>query len=165
MILDDAPRFEAVMQRMARLEFRRELTKDELRDWFSQLQRYPIDIVVRAVGDAPGERAADPKTWWMITASLVEGLCSRYASAVVQENPTRYVPKGEAVIHAPGTRLHGKRMQVVEAKHRCALCEDRLFVRTTPTPRPGIEPEVLAQYSYVTPCPQCRPQQAQQGVA
>lgn len=162
MTLDDRARFASALQRLGRLE-RLPLDDHAMRDWWAQLVRYPIDAVVYALEEAPGERERRGER--LMTAGLVEGLCRKRVADTTQHYQTRYVPKGEAVIHAPGTRLHGKRMQVVDAEYRCALCEDRGVLPATPSPRDGIEPETLVAYSFVRHCPQCRPEQAQRAQA
>jgi hypothetical protein len=163
MTLDDRDRFGSALQRLGRLGEVLPLNDDAMRDWWSQLARYPIDVVEWALQEAPRARVSTGARF--VQAGLIQELCRKRQAEMTQAPQTRYVPKGEAVIHAPGTRLHGKRMQVVDAEYRCALCEDRGVLPATPSPRDGIEPETLVAYSFVRHCPQCRPEQAQRAQA
>jgi hypothetical protein len=129
--VEDAPRFQRGLERLARLE-RMTLDADALRDWWTQFERYPIDVVLKAFAEAPGEKGRTQA--WAVTASLVDGLCRKHAAAMAHSRQTRYVAHGEAVIAAPGRRIDGQAVAVVEAEYRCPRCCDSGWVaRVTET--------------------------------
>lgn len=168
MTLTDTPRFESAFQRLARVE-RLGIDQDTMRDWWAQLEHYPIDAVVSALQSAPAER--EQRGDRLMTAGLVEGLCKKHLASISHERLTRYVPQGQATISAPGRRIDGATVTVVMAEYRCHLCEDvgwrarvtetgelltaaDLQARTNPHPADGLERLTSADYR-MSRC-QCR---------
>lgn len=173
MTVHDMPRFESALRRLGRLEALH-VDADVLRDWWSQLERYAIDVVVSALQDAPGERvrqSGSKKDDYKLTASLVVGICRKHAASQAHSRQTRYIAEGQATISAPGRRIDGATVTVVRAEYRCPLCEDcgwrakvnatgelltalELQARTNPHPSDGLERLSSADYR-MSRC-QCR---------
>jgi hypothetical protein len=113
MTLNDGPRFTQAMERMHRLHGLPAPTADDIRDWMSELQEFPIAVVEHGLDAA----RAEAKQWRPKAAVAREACQARTVAERANHGdakPTRYVP---LYTDNDGRTLY-------QAEYRCAVCED-----------------------------------------